>query len=70
MVSSAEIIRAIAGDLDKWHAENIVVDPVMVATSGARLIGDDAIEALKARLLPPRSPKEAQDIGIALFIRN
>ena len=34
MVSSAEIIRAIAGGLDKWHAENIVVDPVMVATSG------------------------------------
>lgn len=42
MVSSAEIIRAIAGGLDKWHAENIVVDPVMVATSGARLIGEDA----------------------------
>ena len=33
MVSSAEIIRAIAGGLDKWHAENIVVDPVMVANA-------------------------------------
>ncbi|MDY4104684.1 MAG: bifunctional hydroxymethylpyrimidine kinase/phosphomethylpyrimidine kinase, partial [Oscillospiraceae bacterium] len=31
---------------------NIVVDPVMVATSGAKLISDDAIDALKARLLP------------------
>ena len=46
MVSSAEIIRAIAGGLDKWHAENIVVDPVMVATSGASLIGEDAVSAL------------------------
>ena len=49
---SAEIIRAIAGGLDKWHAENIVVDPVMVATSGARLIGEDAVSALIEGLLP------------------
>ena len=52
MVSSAEIIRAIAGGLDKWHAENIVVDPVMVATSGAKLLADDAIETLCTELLP------------------
>lgn len=55
MVSSAEIIRAIAGGLDKWHAENIVVDPVMVATSGARLIGEDAVSALIGELLPRAS---------------
>ena len=55
MVSSAEIIRAIAGDLDKWHAENIVVDPVMVTTSGARLIGEDAVSALIEELLPRAS---------------
>lgn len=55
MVSSAEIIRAIAGGLDKWHAENIVVDPVMVATSGARLIGEDAVLALIEELLPRAS---------------
>lgn len=55
MVSSAEIIRAIAGGLDKWHAENIVVDPVMVATSGARLIGEDAVSALIEELLPRAS---------------
>ena len=52
MVSSAEIIRVIAAGLDKWHAENIVVDPVMVATSGARLIGEDAVSALIEELLP------------------
>ena len=55
MVSSAEIIRAIAGGLDKWHAENIVVDPVMVATSGAHLIGEDAVSALIEELLPRAS---------------
>ena len=52
MVSSVEIIRAIARGLDAWHAENIVVDPVMVATSGARLIGEDAVSALATELLP------------------
>ena len=52
MVSSAELITAIAEKLTEYHAENIVVDPVMVATSGAKLISDDAIDTLKERLLP------------------
>ena len=52
MVSSAELIRAIAEKLEEYKAENIVVDPVMVATSGAKLISDDAVSTLKERLLP------------------
>ncbi len=52
MVSSAAIIEAIADRLDAWDARNIVVDPVMVATSGARLIAEDAAEALTQRLFP------------------
>ena len=52
MVSSAELIRAIAEKLKEYKAENIVVDPVMVATSGAKLISDDAIGTLKEALLP------------------
>ena len=52
MVSSAELITAIAEKLTEYHAGNIVVDPVMVATSGAKLISDDAIDTLKERLLP------------------
>ena len=52
MVSSAELIRAIAEKLEEYRAENIVVDPVMVATSGAKLISDDAIDTLKECLLP------------------
>ena len=55
MVSSAELITAIAEKLAQYHAENIVVDPVMVATSGAKLISDDAIDTLKERLLPVAS---------------
>ena len=52
MVSSSELIETIAEKLTEYHAKNIVVDPVMVATSGARLISGDAISTLKSKLLP------------------
>lgn len=52
MVSSAAIIRAIAEGLRAHGAERVVVDPVMVATSGSRLMADDALGALKSELLP------------------
>ena len=50
MVSSAKLIETIADRLRTNSARNIVVDPVMVATSGARLIDEDAVSALKALL--------------------
>ena len=52
MVASAGLIEAIAERLRFFKAENIVVDPVMVATSGARLIEETAVETLKRVLLP------------------
>jgi len=52
MVSNIEIIEIIAQKLREYKAENIVVDPVMVSTSGSRLLNDNAINALKARLFP------------------
>ena len=52
MVSSRRLIEVIAERLAHYGAANIVVDPVMVATSGARLIGEEAVETLKERLLP------------------
>ncbi len=52
MVSSASLIKVIAEKLKEYKAENIVVDPVMVATSGARLISEDAIGILKECLFP------------------
>lgn len=52
MVSSAAIIEVIAERLAYHQATHIVVDPVMIATSGARLIDDDAVSALMDRLVP------------------
>ena len=52
MVSSAELIAVIADKLTQYGARHIVVDPVMVATSGAKLLRPDAMDTLKERLLP------------------
>ena len=52
MVSSAKLIEIIAGRLEFYGAQNIVVDPVMVSTSGSRLLDPEAAETLKTRLLP------------------
>ena len=52
MVASAPLMCVIADKLKEYKAENIVVDPVMVATSGSRLIGNEAIHTLKERLFP------------------
>ncbi len=52
MVSSGEIINVIVDKLKEYKAVNIVVDPVMVSTSGCKLIGDDAIGVLTEKLIP------------------
>ncbi len=52
MVSQAELISVIAAQLEKYQAKHIVVDPVMVATSGARLLPEDAVETLERELFP------------------
>ncbi len=52
MVSSAAIIRAIAEGLRAHEVGRVVVDPVMVSTSGSRLLADDALDVLKRELLP------------------
>ena len=51
MVSSSALIEVIAQKLTQYKAKNLVIDPVMVATSGAKLISDEAIETLKGKLL-------------------
>lgn len=52
MVSSSGLIEVIAERLIHYKAKNIVVDPVMVATSGAKLLQDDAIKTLEDKLFP------------------
>jgi hydroxymethylpyrimidine/phosphomethylpyrimidine kinase len=52
MLYSAELIEAVAEALKKHGARKIVLDPVMVAQSGDKLLQDDAIEAIKTHLMP------------------
>ncbi len=52
MLYSAELIETVAGQLVKHGAQKIVLDPVMVAQSGDKLLRDDAIEAIKTHLMP------------------
>jgi len=52
MVSNSEIIHVIAKKLKEYHAVNIVADPVMVATSGSKLLSEEATDSLLNELLP------------------
>ncbi|MBN1408488.1 MAG: bifunctional hydroxymethylpyrimidine kinase/phosphomethylpyrimidine kinase [Calditrichaceae bacterium] len=52
MLHSSEIIETVKNTLQKYNIKNIVLDPVMVATSGDKLIQDEAIETLKQELIP------------------
>ena len=72
MVSSADIIRAIGAKLREYRAEHIVVDPVMVATSGSSLMQDSALTALTEELFPlaevitPNLPEAERLCGLAI----
>ncbi|RKJ76456.1 MULTISPECIES: bifunctional hydroxymethylpyrimidine kinase/phosphomethylpyrimidine kinase [unclassified Pyramidobacter] len=72
MVSSAAIISTIAARLKAFGARNVVVDPVMVATSGSRLLDEDATGALRGELLPlgtvitPNIPEAEALCGFAI----
>jgi hydroxymethylpyrimidine/phosphomethylpyrimidine kinase len=72
MLYSAELIEAVAQALKKHGARKIVLDPVMVAQSGDKLLQDDAIEAIKTHLMPiadvvtPNIPEAAVFCGMQL----
>jgi hydroxymethylpyrimidine/phosphomethylpyrimidine kinase len=69
MVADAAIVDAIVAALSRWPARPLVVDPVMIATSGDRLLAPEAIGALRERLLPlaslvtPNLPEAAALVG-------
>jgi hydroxymethylpyrimidine/phosphomethylpyrimidine kinase len=52
MMATAAIIEAVADRLERWEARCLVVDPVVKATSGEALTRDDALEALREKLIP------------------
>lgn len=52
MLSSAAIVAVVADRVQRWEATNLVVDPVMVAKGGDKLLRDEAVEALRTKLLP------------------
>jgi len=76
MVSSAPLIEIIAEKLKYYNARNIVVDPVMVSTSGSKLLQDNAIEALRSKLFPmavvitPNIPEASILSGISIENRE
>ena len=52
MLHSAEVVNVVAAMLEKYAITNVVLDPVMVSTSGHRLIEEDAVEVIRKRLIP------------------
>jgi hydroxymethylpyrimidine/phosphomethylpyrimidine kinase len=80
MLANAGIVEVVAGKLQQYALPNVVVDPVMVAKSGARLLSDEGVNTVRAKLLPvadlltPNIPEAEMLLGTALssdeFIRR
>jgi hydroxymethylpyrimidine/phosphomethylpyrimidine kinase len=72
MLATADVITTVADALERHRPCAVVLDPVMVATSGSRLLADDAIDALRRRLLPlatlvtPNIPEAEALLGNAI----
>ena len=72
MVSSSALIAVIAEKLQHYQAKHIVLDHVMIATSGARLISEEAITSLKEKLIPlaeiitPNIPEAQELTGLSI----
>ncbi|MDV3469078.1 bifunctional hydroxymethylpyrimidine kinase/phosphomethylpyrimidine kinase [Stenotrophomonas sp. C3(2023)] len=69
MLANAEVIRAVADALERHRPAHVILDPVMVATSGARLLEESALQAMRERLLPlatlvtPNTPEAELLVG-------
>ena len=75
MLHSSEVIEAVQSTLEKYAIKNIVLDPVMVATSGDNLINHEAVERLKSflpqvRLITPNIPEAQILIGHDIDLEN
>jgi len=76
MVAQAASIDAIAAALSRWTPRHVVLDPVMVATSGDRLLASEAVEALRKKLMPfasvitPNLPEAAALLDEPVAVRE
>ena len=75
MLHSSEVIEAVQSTLAKYPAKHIILDPVMIATSGDTLITDDAVESLKAflphvTLITPNIPEAELLLGRSITLEN
>ncbi len=72
MLATTEIVEVVVAKLQHYHLPHVVVDPVMVAKSGARLLAEDAVSAVRAKLLPlaevltPNIPEAEELLGRSL----
>lgn len=72
MLANEEIVRAVARELRDWNAQHVVLDPVMVATTGASLSKTEAVRAIQEELIPlaevitPNIPEAEALSGIAI----
>nr|WP_240759767.1 bifunctional hydroxymethylpyrimidine kinase/phosphomethylpyrimidine kinase [Phytoactinopolyspora endophytica] len=71
MLGDPDVVEAVADAVTRYSVRNLVVDPVMVATSGDRLVSDETVTAIRERLLPlatvitPNLPETATLLGWA-----
>lgn len=75
MLHSSEVIEAVQNTLEKYNITNIVLDPVMIATSGDKLITDEAMESLKnllpkVTLITPNIPEAELLVGHTISLKN
>ncbi len=72
MLATADVIHAVADAIERYAPAVVILDPVMIATSGAALLADDAIDAMRSRLLPlaclltPNIPEAAMLAGMPI----
>jgi hydroxymethylpyrimidine/phosphomethylpyrimidine kinase len=74
MVAECAAIEAIAAGLGRWQPKHVVLDPVMVATSGDRLLAPDAVDVLRTKLIPlatiltPNLPEAAALLDVPIAV--
>jgi hydroxymethylpyrimidine/phosphomethylpyrimidine kinase len=74
MMAERAAIEAIAAGLERWQPKHIVLDPVMVATSGDRLLAPDAVDVLRTKLIPratiltPNLPEAAALLDVPIAV--